>query len=237
MSYPHKVENMNKDQKIYTKENDVNFRKQSGAPDGVEKMKLGQELIVVDGPWFRITKDGQQGWVRGDYLTELPPVSPSPDSPALPQFVKGQTNMADDSNTIKVRKIINDEFGGGVNGWNLQCTEYAMYRVKTKLGIDIQWPVKSGRDGGKWWKIFQDAGLYKILTEPQANCTVSLTEVRRKDGTLTAEGHIAFVEEVLPDGTIKISEANWPHDGIYNERPITKVDWQNKYKARFIQFT
>ena len=235
VSYPHII--MNKDQKVYTKESDVNFRKPSGASDGVEKMKLGQELIVVDGPWFRVTKDGQQGWVHGDYLTEVVPVSLSPDRSALPQFVMGQPNMAGDGNTIEVRKVINDEFGLGKSGDPLNCTEYAQYRVKIKTGVEIKWPADRPRHGGKWAEIFERNNLYKVINEPVLNCAVSFTDVRRRDGTKTEEGHIAFVEEVLPDGSVRISEANWPHDGIYNERSISKADWQNKYKARFIDFS
>lgn len=227
---------MKKDQIIYVKEDEVNFRKPSTAPNGVEKMKAGQELIFMDGPWFRITKDGQRGWVHGDYLTEVTPVQSSL-SPDLLNFVKGQAHPANHSVTKSVREIIKDEFGLGKTGDFLNCTEYVQYRIKTKLGVIIQWPVRSGRDGGKWWKIFQDAGLYKILVDPQVSCAVCFTEIRRKDGTLTKEGHIAFVEEVGPDGSMKISEANWPHDGIYNERPISRADWQNKYKARFIDFS
>ncbi len=49
-------------------------------------------------------------------------------------------------------------------------------------------------------------------------------------------GHVAFVEDILADGSVRISEANWPKDGIYNERTISKNDWQNKYGAKFIEF-
>lgn len=63
------------------------------------------------------------------------------------------------------------------------------------------------------------------------------TVVRRQDGTITEEGHVAFVEQAFADGSVKVSEANWPHDGIYNERTISKADWQNKYKAQFVDLS
>ncbi|MFH2004293.1 MAG: CHAP domain-containing protein [Bacteroidota bacterium] len=226
---------MKKDQKMYITEDGVRFRKPSDDPDGIENMSKGQEVIFVDGPWFRVTKDGKTGWVHSDYLSET---NPNPVQPTQQGalFIKGQSNLFDSPTTIAIRKIINDEFGGGINKWDLQCTEYAMFCVKTKCNVDIQWPVKSGRDGGKWADIFEQHKQYTVLSEPKTNCVVCLTEVRRKDGTLTKEGHIAFVEEALPDGSIKISEANWPGSGIYNERPISKAEWQNKYKARFVSF-
>ncbi len=57
-------------------------------------------------------------------------------------------------NTIKIREIIKDEFGGGKNNWDLQCTEYVQYKLQ-QIGITIQWPIKSGRDGGRWADIFE----------------------------------------------------------------------------------
>ena len=226
---------MKKDQKIYITEDGVRFRKPLDASDGIENMSKGQEVVFVDGPWFRVTKDGKTGWVHSDYLSEANP-NPAQSTQQDTTFIKGQPNLFNSQATIAIRKIINDEFGGGVNKWDLQCTEYAMFCVKTKCNVDIQWPVKSGRDGGKWADIFEQHKKYKVLSEPKANCVACLTEVRRKDGTLTQEGHIAFVEEVLTDGLIKVSEANWPGNGIYNERTISKTDWQNKYKARFVEF-
>ena len=47
---------MKKDQKIYIKEDGVRFRKPSDAPEGVENMSKGQEVVFVDGPWSRVTE-------------------------------------------------------------------------------------------------------------------------------------------------------------------------------------
>lgn len=231
---------MNKDQKVYVKEDDVNFRKQSETIDGTQKMKKDQELIIVDGPWFRITKDGQQGWVRADYISEITPVQTQ--ITQLPaDLVVGQPNLAMSDITKKIREIIKDVLNGGKNEYSLQCTEYVSYRLKVKLGIDINWPVQSGRNGGVWWKIFQDAGLYKIISEPKVNCAMCFTAGISQDSATNAIGHVAFVEEVLSDGSIKISEANWPPKGEfpkgqYNQRVIPKNKWQNQYKAKFVDF-
>lgn len=227
---------MKKDQKIYVKEDDVNFRKQSEAIDGTQKMKTGQELIVVDEPWIRVMKDGQQGWVRADYISEITPTTIQSSSSVV-NLIMGQSNLASADNTKKIRDVIKDVLNGAKNNYDLQCTEYVSYRLKTKLGIDINWPVQSGRNGGVWWKIFQDAGLYKILSEPKVNCAICFTDGISQNPETNAIGHVAFVEEVLSDGSVKISEANWPNSGKYNERPISKDNWQNKYKARFIVFT
>ena len=149
----------------------------------------------------------------------------------IPIFVIGVANLANDPNVIKLRKIINDEFGGSKKGLYLQCTEYVQYRV-CRNGIVIKWPTDRPRDGGKWAEIFERNKLYKILEEPKAGCAASFTA-----GTGDPTGHVAFIEQVSGDQAIKVSEANWPPPGKYNERIIKKIDWQNKYKCRFIDFS
>lgn len=222
--------------KLYIKENGVRFRQSPETTEGAKFLSQGLELEFVDGPWLKVKLGNEVGWVHGDYITEINP-NPVQVIQQMIQFIKGQVNLAADVITKSVREIIGDEYGGGKNGWELQCTEYATYRIKIKLGIDIKWPVKSGRDGGKWWKIFQDAGLYKIFSEPQANCVMCFTAGISTDPKINEIGHVAFVEAVLADDSVNVSEANWPRDGIYNERQISKNDWQNKYKAKFIKFT
>jgi surface antigen len=230
---------MNKDQKIFAKEDDVNFRKPMEGTDGVEKMPKGQEIIYIDGPWFRVKKNDQTGWVHADYVSETNP-SPAP-TISTSLFVVGKPNLFGDAATVEVRRVINDEFGGNRDKDHLNCTEYVQYAVKTKLGIDISWPVKSGRNGGKWWKIFQDAGLFKVLDAPQVNCAMCFTAGISSNPATNAIGHVAFVEGVGQDGSIKISEANWPPSGQlpqgqYGTRTIAKDRWQNVYKAKFVAF-
>lgn len=149
------------------------------------------------------------------------------------QFTKGQPNKSDHPNTIEVRKIINDEFGGGRQGWDLQCTEYTHFKVKQILKIAIDWPKDRTlpRHGRNWAKILENK--YKVSSISRVGCAMSFTHPAFNNPF----GHVAFVEEVLADGSVKISEANWPKDGIYSERIVKKDDLENKYQARFIDFT
>ena len=149
------------------------------------------------------------------------------------QFVKGTAYLADNPNVKKLRELISDEFGLGKSGDCLNCTEYVQFRVKQKLGINIKWPQDRPRHGGLWASIFEKTNLYKILKEPQINCAVSFASPNFS----APYGHVAFVEEVMPDSSIKVSEANWPKNGIYNERVIIKEKWQNTYGAKFIDFS
>lgn len=201
----------------------------------------GQQVIYLNnnGIWFKVQIGNDQGWIRSDFLTPASPTQTQPIQQQLP-LIKGVPNLFNSPNTIAIRAAINDEFHGGTD--HLNCTEYAEYRVKTKLGITINWPIKLGRNGGLWWKIFQDAGRYKVLTDPTPGCSMSFTAGISTNPATNAIGHVAFVEDVLPGGSISISEANWPPhgqlpQGQYSERIISKDQWQNQYKAKFVQFS
>ncbi len=221
-------------QTIYIETDGVRFRKPSDSMDCIETLTKGQPVSFVDGPWMRVTKDGKTGWVSAEYLSATAPSIPTPTAQQI-KFEMGKSNQLDGKNTVAVRKIIKDVFGNGQNGYCLQCTEYVEYRVGL-LGIEIQWPVTNGRNGGKWASIFKTANLYHILDFPLPNCAMCLTKGISQDPSINTIGHVAFVEQVFPDGSVKISEANWPNSGIYNERTIQQNKWQNQYKAQFVYF-
>ncbi|MBI5004501.1 CHAP domain-containing protein [Candidatus Kaiserbacteria bacterium] len=173
--------------------------------------------------------------LRKQKSTVPPPAVPAtPASDAL-HFTVGEPNPADSPRTIEVRRTINDMYGDGKWGDALQCTEYVTYRIKLR-GIDIQWPVSHGRNGGKWAAIFKAAHQYTVLSDPQPHCAMCFTTGISSDSQINAIGHVAFVEEVLADGSVRISESNWPHDGIYNERIIPRSKWQDQYQAQFVSF-
>lgn len=221
---------MDQNQKIYTKAKNLRFRSEPSTETGkiIRELGEGQELSFVDGPWLKVRLGDEEGWVHGDYVQEN-----SQDIASV--FKKDIPNLAGDATTALVRRDIGDEYGCGKEGAALQCTEYVTYRILTKLGIKIKWPVKSGRNGGKWAEILK--GKYNVLQEPKINCAMSFTTGISPDSKINEIGHVAFVEDVYPDGSIKISEANWPRNGIYNERVLSKEKWQNQYKARFVEFS
>lgn len=213
------------------------------ADNKVEAIPHGQEVRVVSeqDKWFEVEySDGKRGWISSVYLTEEKPVAQTERivkediSNELPQFKKAVVNLVNDENTVKLRKIINDEFGGGSNGWELQCTEYVCYKLR-QIGVRISWPAERPRHGGRWADIFERNGLYKVLTEPKAGCAMCFT-TGFKSAAMNETGHVAFVEQVLEDGSVKISEANWPPPGKYNERVVPVSEWRDKYKCRFVDF-
>ena len=236
---------MQKGQKIYVKDDGTRLRSSpdtSSATNIIRTLPKGQEVVCVEeGLWIRVQAGTEAGWVRSDLVSEIVPTS----TPSIPNtiqqqipFVLGEQNLFDSPNTIALRKIIGDEFGCGVGKDHLNCTEYVQYRVKTKLGITIKWPIDRPRNGGKWATIFKKNSLFKVLTDPVQNCAMCFTDNISPTGDLKVNdtGHVAFVEDVLPDGSVKISEANWPRNGMYGERTIFKAKWRDQYKAQFVKF-
>jgi hypothetical protein len=215
---------------------DVTSEKLGTIPHGAEVSVLNEQ-----DKWFEVKTNELQGWVSSVYLTEERPLEqqqPKPKediSDELPQFRIGVTNNARDPNTLKVRKIINYEFGLNFEEDELQCTEYVQYRT-LQAGINITWPVRAGRNGGNWANLFEKHGTYKVLNEPKAGCAMSFT-AGFKTPAMNTTGHIAFVEQVLEGGSVKISEANWPPPGKYNERTVPVSEWRDKYKCRFVDFS
>jgi hypothetical protein len=147
----------------------------------------------------------------------------------LPQFVQGDTNLADGENTKLVRKYINYEFGLNFEADCLQCVEYVQYRVKQKLGIWIDWPIKSGRDA-KYWPVILGS-RYKVSEVPIINSVASFDAP-----SLGVHGHVVFVENIFPNGEIEISEVNLPRDGIYNIKRMLPSMWRDRYSGKFISF-
>ncbi len=209
----------------------------------LEVLTHGAEVIALQeqGKWFEVKSGDLQGWVSSVYLSETKPAEQAQRivkediSNEFPQFQKAVANLVNDTNTIKLRKIIGDEFGGGTNGWDLQCTEYVCYKLR-QIGVRISWPADRPRHGGRWAGIFEKNGLYKVLSEPKAGCAMCFT-TGFKTAAMNETSHVAFVEQILEDGSVKISEANWPPPGKYNERVVPVIEWRDKYKCRFVDFS
>jgi len=151
-------------------------------------------------------------------------------------FHIGRKYPADDATSIAAREEINDEYGGLRGGWPLQCTEYATYRLKTKRGTEIKWPISDGRHGGEWGAIFKEYGTYPVSSEPKQDSIISFPALTCPDERITRFGHVAYVEAVYPDRSIKISEVNLAGDGIYNERVLPEHEWRDTCGANFIIF-
>lgn len=134
--------------------------------------------------------------------------------------------------TVAIRAYINNEFGLANTSNNLQCTEYALYRLKCS-GVEVEWQRKNNRNGGLWPEAV--ALKYKRLNTPVAGGVICLPL-----SVIPGTGHVAYVEKVNSDQSINISEANWGPSNVdlghYWERNLPLAKWRDKYKSSFIDF-
>lgn len=110
---------------------DVTSTKLGAIPHGAEVIVLNEQ-----GKWLEVKSGSLQGWVSSVYLTEEKPaeqiqrVVKEDISNKLPQFKIAVANLANDINTTKLRKIIDDDFGGGIK-WRrmrrLLCKGFLVY--------------------------------------------------------------------------------------------------------------
>lgn len=183
----------------------------------------GSLVMVLEsrGRWARIAHKSVQGWALRDELSDRAAY-------VYPDFTIGQENRHDDPNTLRVRACIADEFGAGKAEMPLQSSEYVLYRL-CKKGIRVNWPGVRPRVEGTWHEILKGREHVQIGVRACGGC---IMEYVNEDGT----GHLAYVEAVFPDETLTISEANFPADGIYNERVLTKEEWR-ELKPIFLEFS
>ncbi|MFC1625410.1 CHAP domain-containing protein [Patescibacteria group bacterium] len=213
--------------KFYVAEDGLRFRSDpetKNLDNVICELKKGDELLKIDGPWYKVKFKEKEGWVHGDYLmNDLPKQKIN--------LVIGVPNPADSPITKAIRKFINYEFGLDFKKDQLQCTEYVYYRVKDKLGMDVKWPPqRPPRHGKNWPEILKD--IYKVCESPGINCAISF-----RAGLRNSEGHIAFVEKILPNEEIEISDVNFDCKGSFDIRRLKKEEWKDKYNCLFVDFT
>lgn len=206
--------------------------------------KFGEILVTLFSAFFALNKKQN---LENNKEPKKEPVLPVPKTKTAEELegeqimsllMRSQTNPADSEATKRLRKFINYEFGLDFEKDHLQCTEYVHFKVLKELGTKIDWTGRVGpRHGVAWPDQFLTLKRYRVLDMPKKGYTMSFTA-----GCTVPPGHVAFVEEVLNDDSIVISEANWPppgqkEQGQYNKRPLSKKDWKEKYRGRFVDFS
>lgn len=179
----------------------------------VTSIPYGEMVMMLEpkGRFFHVIWGVHDGWVLREDLVDRA-------IGVYPEFTIGEENLVDHPNTARVRSILEDIFGLNRSEFPLQAGEYVLYRL-WKKGVRIAWPEARPRIPGLWHKILKGIEEIHIGVIPKAG---AIMEYMQHDDI----GHVAFVEAVFPDDTITISEVNYPHSGIYNERELTKAEWK-----------
>ncbi len=191
-------------------------------------LPYGSMVMVLDARdmWAYVASGVHTGWVYVDDLEDRA-------AHVYPAFHTGEENLHDDPATIRLRALIHDEFGAGDMDFPLQAEEYVLYKL-SRRGVKIAWPPVRPRTPGTWHTILKDVQGVLIVPEPTAGCVMEFL-IESEEGE-DMGGHMAYVEAVFPDDSIQISEANWPDNGMYNERLMVLQEWQG-LTPMFISFS
>lgn len=194
----------------------------TGVDNVIRNIPYGSMLVALqtEDRWVRVFHMGTEGYVSLDDVVDKAAY-------VYPKFVIGESNTSIDPNTERVRAMIEDTFSCGESDLPLQAEEYVLYKI-VRTGAHVDWGDVRPRVAGTWSDILKDRPQTTVSTEPKIR---SVMEFRLENG----QGHLAFVESVFDDGSVQLSEANWPENGIYNERVIVSEEWK-KLNPTFITF-
>ncbi len=148
------------------------------------------------------------GWVLVESVTDT-------EATVFPHFFDSQYYDAANSETHKLRQLLDDDFANRALNLPLQANEYVAYRLQ-QAGRTVLWPKKIGRLAGQWHQILRgQTGVHSTIV-PQAQSVMETI-------LDPSAGRLAYVEAVYPDESISICEVA---DGIYRERSLTADEWR-----------
>ena len=184
------------------------------------EISYGHSVLVkkLGGRWAEVVYEGTSGWILKDVLRERR-------EDIHPQLHAEVYYDAANSETVKLRACINDEFGGARADLPLTAAEYVAYKLfLAKRQID--WPSDGPRVAGSWQKRLRGLPGIHISILPS---TGSVMEYVIDD-----VGYLAFVEAVFPDSSIKITEVGATEEGQFTERIMNKEEFR-EYRPVFIE--
>ena len=173
-------------------------------------------VLSVEDMWAQVACGSFVGWVYIDDLEDRA-------AHVYPSFHSDEENAHDDPATLRLRAVIQDEFGAGEIGLPLQAEEYIMYRL-IRRDVKVMWPPIRPRTPGTWHAILENIPGISITHEPKTGAVMEFT-VLDETGS-ESFGHVAYVDAVFPDESIQISEINWPDNGKYHERVLMGEEWR-----------
>ncbi len=182
-------------------------------------LHYGQQvrLLKLEGRWAMVRVNDLEGWVFTDALQRQA-------TDVYPRFVEGVIYTAAEKETVKLRACIDDLFGGARGNHPLSPAEYVHYRLLRKKRV-ISWEGVRMRIPGTWArKLRGKIGIHSGIVPK----TESVMEYVVDD-----IGHLAFVEAVFPDGSIKVTEIGKKEPMTFTEEILT-TDQYKELRPVFI---
>ena len=176
------------------------------------KLTYGQKvrLLQLQGRWAHVRLAGIVGWVLKDTLrVKITDV--------YPDFKKGIVYDAEHTETKKLRACISDAFNGGVSGHTLSSAEYVHYCLQQQK-LQIDWGDIRMRVPGTWQRKLRGRfGIHMGVT-PKKNTVMEYI--------IDNIGHLAFIENILSDNRIMITEIGKYADAMYSNECMTMTQWR-----------
>jgi len=165
----------------------------------------------MSGRWAKISSETISGWILKDMLF-------SDVAAVLPQFQIDAVYTHTTKEAQQLRAYIRDEFGGGHADLTLTDAEYVSYRLQEQ-GSPIDWGTSmTQRIPGTWQRQLRGrAGMYIAIT-PTDSCVMEYV--------IDDIGFVAYVDEVYPDESIKVSHVGRVVPGQYTEYMMPKEEYR-----------
>jgi len=191
--------------------------------NAVTRLTYGERILVqgFSGAYAQVTTKHGDGYVHKDALT--------PNYYEVwPNYSSGSVYEATSPATLATRRLLGDEFLAGQLAWPLQGGEYILVRLRRDHHT-IVWPNIRPRTAGLWHQILRGVAGCKSGVLP---LTDTIMEWYGDDG----EGHLAYVEAVLPDHTLRVSGVGLAVAGEYSELTFSPTTWR-EWRPVFISVT
>ncbi len=168
-------------------------------------------VVSSHGLFWRVVHGEGTVWVEKNMVTDDKNV-------IYPTFTGGNSYLALDTETKKLRRLIKDEFFAIRVHSPLLCTEYIQYRLQLR-GRSIDWlGVGRPRLAGAWHSLLRGRRDVVVKVSPKTGSIMECGE--------GATAFLAYVESVSPDETISMSSIGRYKPGQFLEEVLTKEEWQ-----------
>jgi hypothetical protein len=174
----------------------------------------------LGGRWACVGTEFGEGWVLKDSLkVEREDI--------FPQLTEQVVYTHEHRETQKLRLCINDAFSGDRSQTSLSDAEFVTYRLGER-GHHIPWSLERPRVAGAWQKILRGkTGVHMGITPKEG----TIMEYIHED-----LGHLAYVEAVFPDESIKVASVGLIHEGEYTVSSLSRDVWK-EMRPVFINIT
>jgi len=187
----------------------------------ITTLSFGTAVTVAgfSGRYAHVQKGNYTGWVLKDDITPHK-------KDVWPELLTWGMYGAENPDTIKIRALINDEFGAGALALPLQAGEYVQLRLLQDKRT-IVWPTGRPRLPGGWQSLLKGTlGIHSTITPKTDTIMEWQTE---NDG-----GRLAYVEAVGLDGVITTSCVGLVVAGQYTKQVWGAGDWK-ELRPTFIE--